>query len=136
MAEITVYEDRWGKIVDHPTDGVLEIRWIDATAGMTSIDFKQWLTRFATDIARLGRKLALVDAVQFRIAPDNMDEAWRDANIIPRYNEAGVLRFAFVMPPQMPLIGTPPAPEGPADFPTGYFGTRADAFAWLGEAVD
>jgi len=136
MAEITVYEDRWGKIVDHPTDGVLEIRWIDATAGMTSIDFKQWLTRFATDIARLGRKLALVDAVQFRIAPDNMDGAWRDANIIPRYNEAGVLRFAFVMPPQMPLIGTPPAPEGPADFPTGYFGTRADAFAWLGEAVD
>jgi hypothetical protein len=136
MAEITAYEDRWGKIVDHPTDGVLEIRWVDASAGMTSNDFKQWLTQFATDIARLGRKLALVDAVQFRMPPDNMDGAWRDANIIPRYNEAGVLRFAFVMPSKMPLIDTPPAPEGPAAFPTAYFGTRADAFAWLAGPAD
>lgn len=131
MAEITVYEDRWGKIVDHPADGVLEIRWVEATAGMTTNDFNQWLTRFATDIARLGRKLALVDAVQFRLAREKMDGAWRDANIIPRYIEAEVQRFAFVMPSQMPLIGTVPAPEGPANFPTGYFATRADAFSWL-----
>jgi hypothetical protein len=136
MAEITVYEDLWGKIVDHAADGILEIRWVDASAGMTTNDFNQWLIQFATDLARLGRRFALVDAVQFRMARDRMDGAWRDANVIPRYNKAGVQRFAFVMPPQMPLIGTPPAPEGPADFPTGYFGTRADAFAWLGEAVD
>ena len=136
MAETTVYEDRWGKIVDHTSEGVLEIRWVDATAGMTTNDFNQWLTQFATDIARLGRKLALVDAVQFRMAPDKMDGAWRDASIIPRYNKAGVRRFAFVMPPQMPLIGTPPAPEGPAGFPTGYCGTRADALTWLAGATE
>ncbi len=136
MADITVYEDRWGKIVDHAAGGILEIRWVDASAGLTTNDFNQWLIQFATDLARLGRRLALVDAVQFRMARDRMDGAWRDANVIPRYNKAGVQRFAFVMPPQMPLIGTPPAPEGPADFPTGYFGTRADAFAWLSEAAD
>ena len=43
-----------------------------------------------------------------------MDLAWRDANIIPRYNTAGVKRFAFLMPAGMPAIGTPPSPEGPA----------------------
>jgi hypothetical protein len=28
-------------------------------------------------------------------------------------------------------IGTPPAPEGPARFPTGYFGRGQDALDWL-----
>jgi hypothetical protein len=60
-----------------------------------------------------------------------MDGGWRDANIIPRYNAAGVRRFAFVMPAGMPAIGAAPAPEGPGDFPTGYFGRREDAIAWL-----
>ncbi len=136
MAETIVYEDRWGKIVNHLSEGVLESRWVDATADMTTNDFNQWLTQFATDVARLGRTLALVDAVRFRMARDKMDGAWRDANIIPRYNRAGVQRFAFVMPSQMPLIGTPPAPEGPATFPTGYFGTRASAFTWLAGATE
>lgn len=136
MAETTVYEDHWGRIVDHPSEGVLEIRWVAATADMMTSDFNQWLTQFATDVARLARKLALVDAVEFRMAPDKMDGAWRDANIIPRYNKAGLQRFAFVMPPQMPLIGAPPALEGPAHFPTGYFGTRADALAWLAGTAD
>ena len=136
MAETTVYEDLWGKIVDHAADGILEIRWVDATAEMMTNDFNQWLIQFATDLARLGRRLALVDAAQFHMARDRMDGAWRDANVIPRYNEAGVQRFAFVMPQQMPLIGTPPAPEGPAAFPTAYFGTRADAFAWLAGQAD
>jgi hypothetical protein len=61
----------------------------------------------------------------------NMDEPWRNANIVPRYNDAGITKFAFHMPAGMPAIGAPPAPEGPAHFPTGYFGTRSDALAWL-----
>ena len=60
-----------------------------------------------------------------------MDANWRDANIIPRYNAAGVTKFAFLMPEGMPAIGAPPAPEGPAEFPTAYFGRRADAVEWL-----
>jgi hypothetical protein len=63
--------------------------------------------------------------------PANMDEQWRDANIVRRYNAAAVNKFAFHMPSGMPAIGSEPAPEGPADFPTGYFGTRRDAFEWL-----
>lgn len=62
---------------------------------------------------------------------EQMDGEWRDANIIPRYNAAGVQRFAFLMPDGMPAIGAPPVHEGPAEYPTAYFGTRRDAFAWL-----
>ena len=60
-----------------------------------------------------------------------MSLGWRDANIIPRYNAAGVKKFAFIMPAGMPAIGDDPAPEGPAHYPTAYFGSRAEALAWL-----
>jgi len=53
--------------------------------------------------------------------------------IIPRYNQAGVEKFAFLMPAGMPAIGAPPAPETPGTFPTAYFGSRADATAWLAD---
>ncbi len=129
-----VYRDRWGSIVDHPELGVLEIRWLETSAEMTAADFNAWLARFAEEVERSTRRLALVDARSFRMPPGRMDPGWRDAHIIPRYVAAGMRRFAFVMPAQMPLVGSPPAPEGPADFPTGYFGSREDALAWLAEA--
>ncbi len=60
-----------------------------------------------------------------------MDMEWRDANIVPKYHEAGLTKFAFHMPAGMPLIGTEPAPEGFANYPTGCFGTRRAALEWL-----
>lgn len=60
-----------------------------------------------------------------------ISKGWRDENIIPRYDAAGVKKFAFIMPHGMPAIWSAPAPEGPAKFPTGYFGSRAEALDWL-----
>lgn len=60
-----------------------------------------------------------------------MDIDWRDTDSIPRLNAAGVKKIALIMPAGFPLIGAPPAPEGPADFPTAFFATRAEARAWL-----
>src|SRR5260370_41648699 len=65
------------------------------------------------------------------MSPAKMDGPWRDANIIPRYNAAGVRKFAFHMPEGMPMIGQPPENEVPGRFPTGYFGKRQEALAWL-----
>jgi hypothetical protein len=73
----------------------------------------------------------LIDSTTFRMSPAKMDGPWRDANIIPRYNAAGVTKFAFHMPDGMPMIGEPPTPEAPGRFPTGYFGRRQDALNWL-----
>ena len=53
---------------------------------------------------------------------------WRNESIIPGYNKAGVRKFAFIAGPSYPGAtverGAHPAPEGPANFPTGWFSTR------------
>jgi hypothetical protein len=130
MASI-VFTDEWGEVIDRPEHDIIEIRWFDSTATMSSSQFNDWLPRFAAEVERTGRTRALVDSVPFAMPMAHMDEAWRDENIIPRYNAAGVKRFAFLMPKGMPAIGAPPATAGPARFPTAYFGTRREAVEWL-----
>lgn len=126
------YSDRWGDIVDRPADDCVEIRWFDTTADMEGDDFNAFLTHYAGCVERCGRANGLVDAVQFRMDMAKMHMGWRNEHIIPRYNSAGLRKFAFIMPIGMPAIGSPPANEGPAEFPTGYFGSRRDALRWLG----
>ena len=126
-----VYEDRWGEIIDRAASDLIEVRWFDATAEMSKSQFQDWLEIFADHVGRLRRSRILIDGTNFKMNPAFMDGEWRDANIIPRYNAAGVENFAFHMPPDMPLIQNAPAREGPGVFPTGYFGTREDAMRWL-----
>ena len=126
-----VYEDRWGEIIDRPATELVELRWYDTTAAMSAAQFQDWLATFAGHVERLRRPRVLIDGTRFMMDPTNLNDAWRDANIIPRYNAAGVRRFAFLFPDGMPAIGAPPAAEGPATFPTGYFARRQDALAWL-----
>jgi hypothetical protein len=131
MTGTVMYEDEYGSTIDRPDANFIEIRWYDATASFTTEGFNVWLARFAGAVEAVRRPAVLVDSVQFKMDLARMDRDWRDVNIIPRYNKAGVRKFAFLMPEGMPAIGTPPAVEGPADFPTAYFGNRADALAWL-----
>jgi hypothetical protein len=126
-----VYEDRWGEVFDRPASDLIERRWFDSTGVMSAHEFQDWLMTFAECVQKCGRRRVLVDSTTFRMSPANMDGPWRDTNIIPRYNAAGVVKFAFHMPEGMPMIGKPPAHEGPGRFPTGYFGRRQDALDWL-----
>ena len=126
-----VYGDQWGEIIDRPSSDLVELRWFDSTATMSKGEFERWLATFADWVGRVRRRRVLIDATSFKMNPAFMDGEWRDANIIPRYNDAGVASFAFQFPEGMPLIGRPPAPEGPAHFPTGYFGSRSSALEWL-----
>ena len=126
-----IYEDRWGEVFDRPNADLIELRWFDTTAEMSAQDFQSWLAKFAECVERCRRSAVLVDSTAFRMSPAKMDGPWRDANIIPRYNAAGVEKFAFHMPEGMPMIGVPPAHEAPGQFPTGYFGRRQDALDWL-----
>jgi hypothetical protein len=130
MAE-QVHEDRFGEVFDRPAADLIELRWFDTTAEMSAHEFQSWLAKFAECVERCGRSRVLVDSTTFRMSPDKMDGPWRDAKIIPRYNAAGVGRFAFHMPEGMPMIGTPPAIEAPGLFPTGYFSRRQHALEWL-----
>ena len=126
-----IYEDRWGEVFDRPSADLIELRWFDTTAEMSAAEFQSWLKNFAECVEKCGRSRVLVDSTAFRMSPAKMDGPWRDANIIPRYNAAGVKKFAFHMPEGMPMIGQPPENEVPGRFPTGYFGKRQEALAWL-----
>ena len=94
---------------------------VDTTADMSAGECQVWLTKFAERVEKSGRSRVLIDSTTFRMSPANMDGPWRDAYITPRYNAAGVAKFAFHMPEGMPMIGKPPPPDGPGRFPTGYF---------------
>jgi hypothetical protein len=126
-----LYEDRWGAIIDRPAAAYLEVRWYDTTAEMSAAEFESWLSLFAEKCGRMRRPGVLIDSTNFRMDPANLNWEWRDATITPQYNAAGVKKFAFHMPPGMPAIGQPPAPDGRADFPTAFFGRRQDALNWL-----
>ena len=126
-----IYEDRWGEVFDRPSADLVELRWFDTTAEMSASEFQSWLKKFADCVEKCGRSRVLVDSIAFRMSPALMDGPWRDANIIPRYNAAGVKKFAFHMPEGMPMIRQPPENEVPGRFPTGYFGKRQEALAWL-----
>jgi hypothetical protein len=126
-----LHEDEWGEILDRPDEDLLEIRWYDSTADLDGQGFNRFLAVFADLVLDKRRPRVLVDSTAFKMDPAMMDLDWRNANIIPKYNEAGVERFAFHVPPGMPAIGSPPAPDGPANFPTGWFTSRREAIAWL-----
>ncbi|MEE8330446.1 MAG: hypothetical protein V3R84_01610 [Acidimicrobiia bacterium] len=127
----SVYEDEWGEVVEDSEADLIEIVWSETTAGMSIEEFNRWLDGFAGLVEKQDRHKVLVDSTLFLMDTLLMDAPWRDANIIPRYNAAGVKKLAFLVPEGMPLIGAEPAPDGPADFPTAYFGDRDDALAWL-----
>ena len=129
-AEI-LYDDKWGEIIDHPDAGFVEIRWFDTTSEMTGDEFNNYLSEFATRIERTGRQAALIDAVQFRMPMDRMSVGWRDETIVPRYNAVDLKKFAFIMPPGMPLVGKDPQTEDSAEYPTSYFDSRSRALFWL-----
>ena len=131
MASTIVYEDRFGEVIDRPDLDLIEIRWFDTTADLDGPGFDRWLTEFAAAVERTGRSTILTDSTAFRMDMAQMSMEFRDAEIIPRYNAAGVRKFAFHLPAGAPTIGAEPSREGPAEFPTAYFGARADALAWL-----
>jgi len=131
VASNHVYEDRWGEVIDHTDSDFLEIRWYDTTDAMSKDEFQRWLTLFAENEERLRRSCCLIDATNFKMDPANSDGPWREVHIVPRYNAAGVKKFAFHFPAGMPLIGKPPQVEGVAKYLTGYFGRRQDVLDWF-----
>lgn len=129
--------NRWGAVLHHEPEGILELRWLPATAEMSDDDFKSTLELYAGEAERARAPSLLIDATQFRhgLGPDVME--WRDREIIPRYNAAGCTKFAFHMPKGFPgavETGGTPVVSPPARFPTAWFTEREHAVEWLGGA--
>jgi hypothetical protein len=125
--------DRFATFTFDPTRKVVELEWSSTTAEMTEDDFRHGISRLADHAQEHVGASLMVDtrAFGYRPAPDN--ETWRDENIVPRYNAAGVRKFAFLWPPGA-VSNSTPAPEGPAAFPTGHFDSTERLEAWLAQA--
>jgi len=126
-AVITKY-DEWN---------TLELKCLAKTKDATEAQAREAMTPFATETEKLKPRFLIVDTTEFehRWADDMM--AWRDKEIVPHYNAGGVSKFAFITGEGVPFptveSGADPAPDGPADFPTGWFVTRDRAYQWLAE---
>lgn len=129
-----VARNQWGVVLHHEARRTLELRWLPTTRAMTDEGFRETLELHAGAGERTNPATMLIDAREFYHEFGEGVMEWRDATIIPRYNAAGVRKFAFHVREGFPgtvEAGGVPAVEGPAAFPTGWFVSREKAEAWL-----
>ena len=126
--------NHWGTITYYPQWTTLELTWSPETRSMDDDGFRQTLQLLADHGLKVRPRFMIIDATQFRHTLADGTLAWRDEHIVPRYNEAGVQKFAFLATAAAPGTiekGAEPAPDGPAAFPTAWFETRDRMYAWL-----
>ena len=114
--------------------GILELAWTAASANLTDRLFMDALERFGRHAEDQRARNVLIDVTRFAFQPGPQVASWRDEHVIPQYNQAGVSKFAFLVPEGSPGTiesGATPAPEAPGAFPTAYFDARADVDTWF-----
>ena len=98
MPSIQLHEDHFLRILWDENKKIISIEWKEATAAMTSEEFKAELTLFATHVEHIRAPAIVVDVSKFRHKMATELQEWRVKKISSRYNAAGVKRFAFVLP--------------------------------------
>jgi hypothetical protein len=96
VPETVVASDQWGQIIYHNEWNSLELRWLPSTANATDSDLRSTLQTFAREAVDRSPKTLIVDTKEFRHTWGDDIMQWRDAEIIPLYNQAGVTKFAFI----------------------------------------
>ena len=95
---VELERDRFAVYRLNQDTNTIELEWADDTASMTESEFRRGLSRLAgLAEAHPGMNL-LVDVRRFGYRPADDNSAWRDANIVPRYNAARVRKMAFLLP--------------------------------------
>ena len=128
--ETQLFQDRFGIMLYDDARKILELRWFAETESMTDDDYMGWLERFAIASEQHHVQFIVIDTLAFKHHQGAHTGPWREEHIIPRYNRAGVKKFAFLLSPGT-APETEPAPEGSAQFPTGYFDSREQINRWF-----
>lgn len=126
-----LYRDQFGVLLEDLSHRLLELKWLEGSSGMTDEDFKSWLDRFSVEAEARRLPYLVINVREFRHRPGPEVGPWRDEHVIPRYNRAGVTKFAFLLPEGSPGAASSPAPEPPGKFPTGYFDHPSKIEAWF-----
>lgn len=131
---VELFRDQFSTYFRDDLRGLIEQRWSSATKSMTEQQFRDGISRLAQFLEQAHVQNVLVDMIKIEHTPTDDFDSWRQSQIIPRYNAAGVKKFAFLLPPGATGIvenGAKPAVEGVAKFPTGYFASREQALKWF-----
>ncbi len=132
-----VYRDRFGVLLEDKQRSILELQWLDTSREMSDEDFKTWLSRFAGEAEARRPSFLMIDIRRFGHRPGEGFASWRDQHVVPRYNRAGVIKFAMLVPAGASgwmAPGQPPTPEPPGTFPTGYFADRDQIETWFAQS--
>ena len=131
-----LHRDEFGAITHHGEQRILELKWFEGSANMTDDDFMRSMERYAAFAEERRTPNMLVDVTEFKHSPGEEVGPWRDEHIVPRYNAAGVQKFAFLVPTGASgtvEAGAQAKNEPPGTFPTGYFADRTRILEWFNE---
>ena len=109
--------------------------WTEKSVAMTVDDYKDAIREYAGLVLEHRARYALVDLRKFRYRVEDADvlRSWWADEIAPLYNQAGLEKFAFVLPEgeQAPPDETPAKAEAGEKFVTKQFGSKQAAISWL-----
>ncbi len=127
-------DDEFWTIEVDAEPALVRLIWKAATARMTDAEFRRGL-EVCADMALDNDARALwVDLRHFAHAPSPDIGPWRDSEIIPRYNRAGVSKFVYLTAPDFAAPdGGAPEPRPGEDFATRFFASETDAIDWIRE---
>ena len=114
---------------------ILSFIWTEKSVAMTDDNYKEAIREYARLMVKHRARRALIDLREFRY---RLGEAtglasWWENEIVPLYHEAGLERFAFVLPAgeQAPPDEAPAQAAAGEKFLTKQFGSEQAAISWL-----
>ena len=111
----------------HKPERFVCMTWLPGTASMTDQDFKEALEVFADSALQHHAERLMIDVTEFRGRPSAAVLTWRDEVIVPKYNQAGVKKLAWVWPGE---AGDAASGEG-TQYTNRYFSSADEALAWI-----
>jgi hypothetical protein len=113
----------------------LSFIWTAKSVAMSDNDYKEALREYARLVVKHRARRALIDLRKFRYQPGDSKglSIWWENEIVPLYHQAGLEKFAFVLPAgvQAPPDDTPAKAEPGEKFLTKQFGSEPSAISWL-----
>jgi hypothetical protein len=127
-----VHEDRLFTFELEQQSSILRFLWTEESAKMSDEDFKRALLLYADYASKHRTAGLLVDLRSFRHNLGPGIGEWRSEVLVPRYEAAGVKKFAYVLGDEAPMAtNSADEEERKEAFTTRYFRTLNEAEQWL-----
>ncbi len=128
-----LFENDFSVISLEKGSGLIKLFWSEKTANMRDEDFKEASEVLAEEAERHHVRGLLVDVKNFKFPRATAPEltAWRVSTIVPKYNQAGVKKFAFVHGEGFVEPDFSGKPHEGENFITRHVGAETEARKWL-----